>query len=331
MPKILIIRLSSIGDIIQCMGVVGGIKKKFPDAEIHWVVRSDMQQTLSIDKRIDKIWCVEKSEGFKGLLKLSKTLKKEKFDYVYEANSNIRAKVIKNVIKFSLGCKAKFATRRKERLKRILLFKFGINKFPNPFVAVESYRAPLRKWGVVDFNDDFKDYHFPNQLEAELKDIVTEKTVTLVPSANFDMKRWPVEHFQRLIELLPEYNFVVLGGPTDTFREDIRSVAPSRVVNLAGKSSIMGSSYIVSLSKIVISGDTGFLHSADMFGVPAIALMGPTAFGYPYRESSCIMSLNLKCMPCSKSGRGGCKDKVYKRCMVDITPEMVAEKISEIL
>lgn len=331
MPKILIIRLSSIGDIIQCMSVIGGIRKKFPDAEIHWVVRSDMSQTLSIDNRVDKVWAFDKKEGFAGLLRLTKELKKEKFDFVYDAHSNIRSAVIKRKLKCSLFNRPKFVTRSKERLNRVLLFKFRINRFPKPFIGVNSFRVPLKKIGITDFNDDFTDYRFPVELEDKFKGLVTDNCITIVPSANWEMKRWSVGHWQSLIKLLPENKFIVLGGPTDNFCADICSVAPDRAINMAGRSSIMGSSYIVSQSKLVISGDTGFLHSADMFCIPTIAIMGPSAFGYPVRETSHIMSLNLKCMPCTKDGRGKCKDKKYKRCLEDITPEMVANKVNEIL
>lgn len=327
MPKILIIRLSSIGDIIQCMGVIGGVLQKFPDAEIHWVVRSDMQQTLTIDNRISKIWAFDKKEGFSGLIRMTKELKKEKFDYVYDAHCNIRSGVIKAALKSSICARPKFVTRSKERLNRFLLFNFGINRFPKPFVGVESFRKPLAKIGVSDFSGDFSDYHFSSELECKFKGLVPEKSITLVPSANWEMKRWPVEHWQSLIKLMPDYQFIVLGGPTDTFCADIAAVAPERTVNMAGKSSIMGSSYIISQSKFVVSGDTGFLHSADMFNIPTIALMGPTAFGYPIKSTSKVLSLNLKCMPCTKDGRGGCKDSKYKRCLVDITPQMVVDTI----
>ena len=70
MPKFLIIRFSSIGDIIQCMGIIDGIREHFPDAEIHWIARKDMSSFLAMDKRIGKIWAFDKALGLKGLLKI---------------------------------------------------------------------------------------------------------------------------------------------------------------------------------------------------------------------------------------------------------------------
>ncbi|MFR9523559.1 MAG: glycosyltransferase family 9 protein [Rikenellaceae bacterium] len=331
MPKFLIIRLSSIGDIIQCMSIIGGIRQHFPDAEIHWLTRSDMADTVSIDRRIDKIWSFDKKEGFDGLRQISRQLKAEDFDYVYDAHCNLRSKVVKSILRCRVCHRPKIVVRRKNRFRRQLLFRFGVNCFQWPFIGVDSYRKPLKRWGITQFDDSFDELHFPAAICSKTSGYIGEGTITIVPSANWEMKRWPVSHWCRLVELLPDYRFVILAGPTDTFCEDIRAVAPDRVVNLAGRCSIMESSCIVSQSKIVISGDTGFLHSADQFKVPALALMGPTAFGFPARESSEVIALDMKCRPCTKDGRGECKDSVYRRCMVDITPECVAQRVQSIL
>ncbi len=331
MPKILVIRLSSIGDIIQCMGTISGIREWSPEAEIHWVTRSDMAQTLTIDKRIDKIWSFDKNQGFKGLLKFADALKAENFDYVYDAHCNHRSKIIRLKLLLQLGNRPKVIVRKKQRFSRTLLFKFGINRFEWPFIGAKSFREPLKKWGITSFNDDYKDWQFPEQITSRFAGAISPRCVTLIPSANWEMKRWPLSHWCSLVKLLPDCTFIVLGGPTDNFCEEIRHIAPDRVKNLAGKCSIMESSYIVSQSNLVVSGDTGFLHAADLFGTPAIALMGPTAFGFPARPSSQIVEVELDCRPCTKDGHGKCSQGVYQKCMVDITPQRVAQRALKML
>ena len=106
MPKFLIIRFSSIGDIIQCMGIIDGIREHFPDAEIHWIARKDMSSFLAMDKRIGKIWAFDKALGLKGLLKIARQLREEHYDYIYDAHSNIRSNILR--LKFS-PCVAKNA------------------------------------------------------------------------------------------------------------------------------------------------------------------------------------------------------------------------------
>ena len=335
MAKFLIIRFSSIGDIIQCMNVVNGIKNHFPDAEIHWIARKDMGSFLNMDKRIDRVWGFDKKTGLKGLLRVAKELKAEKFDYIYDAHSNIRSNILKAVLLppfYSLFPRGPHYTLRgKERWKRFLLFKLGINKFDKPFRGIISYRKPLAKWGITNFESDYSDWCFPEEYKEHFARTFTPKTITLVPSANWEMKRWPVSHWQQVIQRMPEYRFIILAGPTDTFCETIKAIAPERVNNLAGQTSLLESCYLVKQSHLVISGDTGFLHAADLFHTPSIALMGPTAFGFPTGKEAEVMGVNLPCRPCTKDGRGKCKQPVWQKCMVDITPQTVAQKAKAIL
>lgn len=329
--KILIIRFSSIGDIIQCMGIISGIRNRFPEAEIHWLARKDMSSFLSMDKRVDKIWAFDKKEGLTGLLRIADLLKKEQFDYLYDAHSNIRSNIVKLKLRPIFGKRPRYALRSKERGKRFLLFNFGINKFPWPFRGVESYRLPLKKWGITDFSSDYSDWSFPEGFAAKLDPLITPRTITLVPSANWPMKRWPEAHWKDLVRLLPEYRFIILAGPSDTFCEEIKETAPERVINLAGKTSLLESCYLVHRSNLVVSADTGFMHAADLFRIKTLALIGPTAFGFPTGDTVETLETTLSCRPCTKDGRGKCKQKTYQKCMVDITPRQVSLRIQILL
>lgn len=333
MPKkFLIIRLSSIGDIIQCMPVIDAIKNKYPDAEIHWFARKDMSSFLAMDKRINKIWGFAREDGFSGIIQAAKELKKEEFDYVYDAHSNIRSNILKfYLLPFCRKIRAKkpeFTLRSKERFKRILLFNFGINKFPKPFRGMDSYLAPLEKWNLTDTSRHYSDWQFPSEYKDKFANLLKEeKLITLVPSANWEMKRWPVNYWKQLIKLLPDYKFLILAGPSDSFCNDIEAVSPQRINNLAGKTSLLESCYIVSKSKMLISADTGFMHAADLFGTEALAIIGPTAFGYPSGKTVRVLESKIDCRPCTKDGRGKCKQDIWQKCMIEITPKMIAEII----
>lgn len=330
MSKVLIIRFSSIGDIIQCISVVGGIKHQWPDAELHWVTRSDMASLLKIDPRIDKIWEYDKKSGLSKLLKLFVQLRKQDFTHVYDAHSNIRSTILWWVFKFGFSS-SKWVTRRKDRLKRLLLFRFGINLFPKPFRSFVSFQKPLSKWGITSFDNSFKDWKFPESVALKVDDMLKPMNgndlIALVPSAAWELKRWPVSYWQELVRLLPTHRFVVLGGPTDDFCADIAAVAPDRVVNLAGKTSLMESFYTVYKASYVISGDTGFLHAADLFDKPGQAIIGPTAFGFPSGAKMKIMEVDLPCRPCTKDGNVKCKNTVHKKCLVEVKPSGVADQV----
>ena len=208
MAKFLIIRFSSIGDIIQCMNVVNGIKNHFPNAEIHWIARKDMGSFLNMDKRINRVWGFDKKTGFKGLLQMARQLKAEKFDYIYDAHSNIRSNILKAVLPpplyylFPRG--PRYTLRHKDRWKRFLLFKLRINKFDKPFRGIISYQKPLATWGITNFESDYSDWNFPAEYEERFHRTLTPKTITLVPSANWEMKRWPVSNWQQVIQLMPD-------------------------------------------------------------------------------------------------------------------------------
>ncbi len=336
--KILIIRLSSIGDIIQCMSVVSGLKKQFPEAELHWVVRADLAGLVKIDPRLDKIWEFDRKEGFGGMFKLGTKLRKENYNLIYDAHSNIRSNILKLILCpfgiCNLFKRNRLVTRHKNRLKRFLLFTFGINLLPKPFKALDSFRKPIKKWGATEFNTPFSNWNFPRETEAKVSKLVLDQIpegknwVTLVPSAAWELKRWPVSYWQKLVMLRDDLHFVVLGGPDDIFCEEIKTIAPARVINMAGKTSLMDSFCIIWYSPYVISGDTGFLHAADLFQKKGQALIGPTAFGFTSNPKMKVMEVDLPCRPCTKDGNVKCKLKEKKKCMMGISPHLVADTIN---
>lgn len=335
MTKFLIIRFSSIGDIIQCMNVINGICNHFPDAEIHWIARADMASFLHMDKRIHQVWAFDKKKGLKGLLHIAQQLKAEKFDYIYDAHSNIRSNILKAILLPPFhritSHSPHYTLRSKERWKRFLLFKLRINHFDKPFRGIISYQKPLAAWGITNFESTYTDWQFPKEYSERFRTTISPKTITLVPSANWEMKRWPIDHWKQLVQLLPDFHFIILAGPTDTFCNAIQEEAPERVTNLAGKTSLLESCFLVKNSHLVISADTGFLHAADLFSTKAIALMGPTAFGFPSGQQVKIMEINLPCRPCTKDGRGKCQQPVWQKCMVDIQPQKVARLAQSLL
>jgi heptosyltransferase-2 len=156
-------------------------------------------------------------------------------------------------------------------------------------------------------------------------------SIALAPSAAWELKRWPIEYWVKLIQLLPLQQFTLLGGPDDRFCQEIADSAPDRTLNLAGKLSWLESSKALDLSRALVSGDTGLMHISDFLGKPTIALIGPSAFGYPSRSKSHVLEIELPCKPCSKDGRGKCRYSEYKHCMLSIKPEQVAQKLLEVL
>ncbi len=333
--KFLIIRFSSFGDIIQCLSIVNALKRKDSNSQIHWVLRSDMKELASLHPDIDKIWSLERKNGLMGLVRLAKLLSSEKFDYVYDAHSNLRSCILVFLLRlFSFGFI--LYKRPKKRLLRFLLFTLRFDFLKDDRKGMLTYQRPLEKLNLGSFDSSKVHWRFSEEMIRKCRELVKNKFgeglfITLAPSAAWEMKRWPIAHWKNLIELMPDKKFVILGGPSDHFCAELEAVASGRVLNLAGKLSLLESCAMVKISPLVIVADTGILHVADLFGISAIGLVGPTAFGFTTGSHVKMMEVELPCRPCTKDGRGKCSQKVWQRCMVEIEPEAVALEAHRLL
>lgn len=318
--RILIIRMSSLGDIAQCLSAVAALRRENSKCEIHWVVREDFKEFLDLVSDIDQLWVVERKKGIRGLLDLAKRLSAQDWDLIYDAHNNLRSRIL------SLFLKSKrFIRRPKNRWKRFLLFRLRKNTFAKPFRAQASFLEPLNySYEARPLSWDFQRIILP------ALPVSFSKYVVLAPSAAWPLKRWPVEYWRQLVQQWTAMNFIVVGGPQDGFCEKIAQAAPDRVVNLAGQVSFAQSIFLVHKSKAVISNDTGILHIADVMLKPLVAIIGPSAFGYPSHPLARIAEIELPCKPCSKDGRTPCRNKTYQKCLIDLHPNTVHSLALEI-
>ena len=334
--KILIIRFSSIGDVLQTLSVPGRLREVFPQAEIHWVTREDFKTIVQRHPAVHKVWTVQKGEGLFSLLKLAKALRSERFSHIYDAHNNLRSRVICASLNGFLGWRRlthQFLRRSIFRWKRFLLFKFRINNFQMPFSGQRDLLLPLERWGVPFKLPQLPQLHLPGSLKTEVVQrypTLAKPFIALAPSAAFELKRWPLDYFQSLIEQMSGHQFVVLGGKEDQFLNALERVGP-RVLNLAGQLTLEQSAAVVAQSQLLIANDTGLMHVAEQIGIPCIALMGPAPFGFPSRPMTQIMQLDLPCRPCSKHGQGPCINKEYHKCLKGILPGQVVAAAKRVL
>ncbi len=310
-----------MGDIFQCLEVPRSIKLKYPQAEIHWLTKTEFSDIVKTNNFIDKVWSFNRNKGLDGLMYYFKIIKNEKYDLIYDAHNNLRSNLLK--LPLRLLTKTKFITRSKNRIRRFLFFKFKRrNLLPVPFRGMESFLEPLKGLGIrqQSFEAHPLDLPVPKSLEKYSN---IDQSYCIAPGASFKLKRWPVDYWQKYVLNNPDITFYIIGGPLDTFCKDIFSVAPDRCVNLAGKLTWVETMWLINQSKLLIANDTGALHIADFLGKHCLGLMGPSAFGYPSRPKSKALSKDLSCQPCSKDGRHNCSNKVYQKCLQDLTPEVV--------
>ncbi len=333
MRKVIIIRFSSFGDVLQALSVAGAIKQMHPGCEIHWVTRREFAPLVENHPGIQKVWTIERTQGFRGLIDLGLILRREKFSHVYDAHNNLRSRVLGWML-----CRlrrAKLLRRSIYRWRRFLLFSFRINKFPKPFNGQADMLRPLVKWGIgISAPGVPQLFIAPEALakvRAEISSRVKGPFIALAPSAAYPLKRWPLSHWRGLIDLEPSLNFVVLGGPEDQFLEELIAHAPTRVFSFVGKWNLSESAAAIELAQALVANDTGLLHVAEQVGTPCVALMGPAPFGFPSRPLTKIMELDLPCRPCSKHGQGPCINPEFQKCLRDISPAQVRTELAELL
>jgi ADP-heptose:LPS heptosyltransferase len=335
--KILIIRFSSFGDITQALSIPSKLAelagKDNIAPEIQWAIREDLAPLLEGHPFISKIWRLDRRKGWQGLWQLIRSLQKERFSHIYDAHNNLRSHIISWFLRpplaFSRIFDPPFFIRKSQkRLKRLLLFRFRINLYEMPFSGQRDLLEPLQKWGLNRESPSapqmFLDPALIKKVKAQLP---VDNFIALAPSSAYPLKRWPLEHFKKLIQQASTESFICLGGSEDTFIQELIKIAPDRVTNWAGRLSLQESAAVVSLSRGLITNDTGLLHVGEQLGKKTIALMGPAPFGFPSRPTTKIMELKLSCRPCSKHGQGPCVNEKFQRCLVDITPEQVEREI----
>ncbi len=357
--KLLIIRFSSFGDVTQCLSVPSAIKSKYPYCEIHWVTRNEFLPLIETHPAVNSVWGLNKNDGLRGLLNLIYNLKKQNFTHIYDAHNNLRSflicfyltlnfRFVWNLIFSSFFITKPLIIRRSiRRTKRFLLFNFRINLFQQPFSGQRDLLEPLFPWGILNslppppqvfFSKEnlnqFK-IKFAKKMKLNLDSNVSlelSKYITLAASSAHELKKWPKDYWIKLISLLHDQKFILLGGPEDFFLKEIENSFPDRVFNFAGTLNLSESGILLSYSKLLVSNDTGLLHIAEQLGHPCIALMGPAPFGFPSRiQTTKILERNLKCRPCSKHGQGPCVNKNFQDCLRSILPEEVCIEIKKIL
>lgn len=332
--KILIIRFSSIGDIVQCLSVASRLAEL--NAEIHWVTRADLSLLLDAHPSLHRIFRLERREGFSGLLRLIFELRRQNYTHIYDAHNNLRSRLIT----WALGIPfinghlpwhgPRILRRNLHRWKRFLLLRFHKDLFRKPASGQRDLLEALTKWGLSESLPPtpviFCGQKFESAARARLAAKNWPSVMGLVPSAAYELKRWPIESFAELIASLPNEKFWIFGGPDDHFLEALVKVAPDRVENLAGKLNLAETAGHVAICKSVVANDTGVLHIAEQLGRPTIALMGPAPFGFPSRPTTKILERDLYCRPCSKHGQGPCVNPEFQKCLRDIrAPEVIAK------
>jgi ADP-heptose:LPS heptosyltransferase len=351
--RILIIRFSSFGDIFQTLEAAAHIKQIDSAAKIDWLVRRDFAELLENQSLVHQVIAFDRKNSAFNLIRLSWKLAPN-YSRVFDAHNNLRSLLVRIVIRlywtlhyFSAGKNASMITRSKDRWRRFLFFKFRLPVLPKPFRGAESFLRPLRSW-YPELAFKFESATWTASIQAKnFEDEVLNEfnvwkgtreglIVAFAPSAAWPNKRWPIDRWLKLarawLVLNPSSRFLLLGGPEDTFLHQIGAeLGPDTVYDSVGKSSLAQSARLLSQVNALVANDTGLLHVADRLTLPSVAIIGPTAFGYPASLYSRVAEVELPCKPCSKDGRDRCTNSENLKCLKLVSTEQVVELLTDAL
>jgi ADP-heptose:LPS heptosyltransferase len=325
LKKILIIRFSSIGDIVLTTPVIRAIKQQIKDAEVHFAVKRSFYPVVQANPFIDKFHILEGD-----LKKLIEELKNEEFDFIVDLHQSLRSKYIR------MSLKVPSAGFPKKNIQKWLLAKFKINFMPDMHI-VDRYHKAVASLGVVNDGKGL-DYFIPEKDEydlALLPDIFREGFTAFVIGAKHATKRLP-DH--KIISISKKLNspVILLGGAEDkVVARRVEEACGPLVLSMCGNLNLNQSASLIRQAKIVISHDTGLMHIAAAFRKKIISIWGntvPELGMYPYmpgdeKLSTIIQVKGLKCRPCSKLGYDRCP-KGHFRCMELIDDEEVMRAVN---
>ena len=325
MIKFLVIRFSSIGDIVLTTPVVRLIKEQIIDSEVHYLTKQEYFGIVKNNPNIDKVHLLNSNNE----TELIEELKKEGFDHIIDLHKNLRTRKIKRKLQvpdFSFD---------KLNYKKWILVNFKKDNMPKVHI-VDRYIDTLRVFDVTNDGNGL-DYFLEEKDYYSIPNInIDEKFVAIVIGAKHSTKRLPDNQIIKLIKGL-SFRVILLGGKEDIPSSEIITKSSSKnILNLCGKINLNQSASVIKQSSFVVSNDTGLMHIASAFKKDIVSVWGNTVpeFGmYPYKagkNSSIFEVKGLKCRPCSKIGFNKCPKKHFK-CMNDINIDSVSEYITKVL
>lgn len=342
--KILILKPSSLGDVIQALPVLRLLKLHFRDAKIFWWIESSLAPLLEGDPDLAGIVRFERQRWatprhWPEMARSVRWLREQHFDLVIDLQCLARS-----------GAFAWLA--RGEFLIGLDEVREGARGYYDVAVRRASFHTHAVDWYLSVLPTLNVPVHKPFQWLPERPQIAAEvkrkwfndnsqfrnhnsRLITLQPGARWPTKRWPVHYFAELVGLLakehPEARFVVLGDGGDRpLGEMISRNLPDRCLNLCGETSLPETIEWLRLCDLMVTNDTGPMHIAAALGKPLVALFGPTEPRRtgPYGQLENVLRIDLPCSPCLKSH---CNWKNLNECLNSIAPAMVFERVCKLL
>ena len=305
--KILVVRFSSIGDIVLTTPVIRMLKKQL-NAEVHYLTKSAYITLLKTNPYIDSVYQIEQS-----INEVIADLKKENYDYIIDLHNNLRTQILK----FRLVVPSR--SFNKLNMEKFMLTVFKMDSLPEVHI-VDRYLDVVTNLGVKNDNEGL-DFFLSDADKVELS-LFPKDYIAFVIGGQHATKILPNNKIVSIIKKAGK-PVLLIGGPEDAIRGEQISIQTENTINTCGKYSLLQSAFLIQEAQLVITHDTGMMHIAAAFKKKIYSVWGNTipAFGmYPYKadeDSKIIEVKGLNCRPCSKIGYDKCP-KGHFKCMQEI-------------
>ncbi len=329
--KILVIKPSSLGDVVHSLPFLHAVKQRFPDAEIHWVIAKGLEGLLEGHPLIGRLIVINK-DSWKRISQAGRTIrefaamagmmKAEGYDLAVDLQGLLRS----GMITLLSGARERIGF-REAREGSVLCYNRKIRGGAD-IHAVDRYMKIAGSLGCDTGRIVFPFPLFDDSLPAVVDgQELADTYAVIVPGARWDTKRWSADRFGRVAAMLSIPSFVVGGVADISLGERVVVSSEGKARSLAGRTDLRGLMRVMKHARIVISNDSGPMHIAAAFGVPVVALFGPTSAGRtgPYGPHHRIVRGSVACAPCF---RKECHDPA---CMHAITTDMVMQAVRDLL
>ncbi|MHC4741323.1 MAG: lipopolysaccharide heptosyltransferase I [Planctomycetota bacterium] len=309
LQNIMIIKPSSLGDIVQALPALSALRKSFPDARINWLVRPELAslienhphltQIIPFDRKfLGKAWF--HPSAFRALLSLFSRLRRAGFDAVFDFQGLFRTASLARIS----GCRQRFGLASARELSRIF-YTHRVRKPEDSPHVVDYYMNLVRAAGATSTDVEFV---LPTNAAAEKSaaeilatcNLTSKSYAVLVPGSAHADKCWPIDRFGELAEKLTadhKLSIVATGSPSEApLVESLVRSADTPIINLAGRTSISELIALLRSATLVVSNDTGPGHIASALGTPIVMIFGRSnpARVAPYHKDNAVVAIDPK-------------------------------------
>lgn len=310
----MIIRFSSLGDILLTTPLIRTLKKQNPDIQIDFLIKQKYEAAIKFNSNLNKIFLWEESGTLIPL---------NEYALIIDLQNNLRSrKLLTNV-------NTEVVRFKKKSLQKFLLVKLKINLLKNENKIPSRYASSI----PIKLDEHGLDFFLPAGFPVEGKN---PKLIGISPGSRHFTKRYPTEYFIQLGKILLENGFEIalIGGKEDKFLCDKIAKEIPAAHNLCSDDDLFQTAAAIKKCSAVVCNDSGLMHLASALQVPLIAIFGSTVeeFGFfPYNCKNIIMeNKHLNCRPCSHIGKNHCP-KGHFNCMKEILPQAIYENIKTLL